>query len=947
MTRCETRPPPPCAIPTPPPACPPVALPPVTSPPVPRPPVTGPPAANPPGSRPPVTNPPGSRPPTTSPPSSNLPLVLRECNIKVWIVDVHSWVTLSQQFQNPSSSVATHVTYTFSMLAGAAIYGFQIVRQDGTKVDGVVKQKDEAQKEMDIAVSEGLTAALGQEVTKDVFSIGIGNVAGNETITINLSYMSPLIDDEDRNQLRFTLPRSYMERYGRRPAGVTNSRLDHENVPFTMDVLIQQRGTIRSVSSPSGYNFTFGLGRPPNISPSPGIPDSNIATATIRRGAASSARARDVMLIITADRLDNPRAFIETHPSPNHTTAAIGLTLVPHFGNSNYCPEMEYIVLVDRSGSMQGVKMEMTRQALIVLLQGLPSRGSFFNIFSYGTKATSLWPRSRAYDQATVNEARRHLDSMQADYGGTEIPNALDAVFASLPSRLTRPVSIFLLTDGGVWGSLLIQCVTRIESTIASRSSDKSFLRVYTIGIGDGVSTETCDRIARAGGGTSTYIVSDNEQYIGKCTRLVRAARTPPIVDIEVTWVTPKENASHDATGQVIDLFDAEVSYDDEECGGVGPLAPILQAPDPVPSFYRSTRTQVYAIVPDSIAVTKEIKISGRIPVTGASVALTIPVQRFSPFAPFPASPGGIGTGTAFLHTLAAKALIQDREDWEDSGSGPAGKPSVASLKEDITRLGIDYKLTSRYTSLIAVDRRNQDVLGMGYYSAPGAKKPKKNIVAVREGSFIPSFQARSLAHATFSSTPGGIGRAGADTATEALIILARLQNFDGSFDESSSKFDIEGLYAELGVDLGTGTETETEIKSIVDKFVSDTESEKGQVVYITLLAWAFMAVQSKSNAKAGEAFYDVKDKADVWLKENLKGSGAAGSDVDVDELKRQFLDKVASLGHGGETYGHGEFDEYVDSDEDDFDFDLSLDLEEEGGFALGGEGVGLVEVVN
>lgn len=53
------------------------------------------------------------------------------------------------------------------MLAGAAIYGFQIVRQDGTKVDGVVKQKDDAQKEMDIAVSEGLTAALGQEVTKD------------------------------------------------------------------------------------------------------------------------------------------------------------------------------------------------------------------------------------------------------------------------------------------------------------------------------------------------------------------------------------------------------------------------------------------------------------------------------------------------------------------------------------------------------------------------------------------------------------------------------------------------------------------------------------------------------------------------------------------------------------------------------------------------------------
>ncbi|KAJ3730950.1 hypothetical protein DFJ43DRAFT_461619 [Lentinula guzmanii] len=836
MTRCSTRPPPPSATPQPP---------------------------SPPSSRPPVANPPAR------PPSSTLPLVLKECSIKVWIVDVHSWVTISQQFQNPSSSVAEHVAYTFSMLAGAAVYGFELIRQDGTKIDGLIKEKNQAQKEMSAAINEGHTAALGEEVTKDVFSIGIGNVQGNETITIKLSYMSPLTDDEENNQLRFTLPRSYMERYGKRPDGVKSARLTHENVPFTIDVLIQQRGRVRAVTSPSGYNFTVGLGRPPGIDASGGIPDSHFATATVRRTAYSTGRSRDVIIIINADRLDNPRAFIESHQSPNHSTAAIGLTLVPQF-NINFCPAMEYIVLVDRSGSMEGVKLEMTRQALIVLLQGLPSRGSYFNIFSYGSRVTSLWPRSRSYDQATVDEARRHLDSMQANYGGTEMAGALDAVFASLPSRLTRPVSIFLLTDGGVWGSILQNCVAKVEKAITDRTSDNAFMRVFTIGIGNGVSTETCDRIARAGGGTATYIVADNEQFIGKCTRLVRAARTPPIVDIKVTWVTPQQNSQHDATGQVINLFDPDA---DQDCGDLGPLAPIMQAPGMIPSFYRSTRTQVYAIVPNSIAVSHELKLTGRIPVTGACVELTIPLQRFCPFP----------TGTAFLHTLAAKALIQDREDIEQGGGGNAKE-----LQAEIIRLGITYKLTSRYTSLLAVDRRSRDVLGIGGQRgavSPRARKAVAPIAAARHSLPI-SFSminARSFTSSVMDSA-------------EALIMFARLQKFDGGFDTSSTA-EIE---AALALDASEGSEGANAL-GVVKSFITDTKygPEIVQQVYATLLAWAYMSTRCKDEA------YDMKEKAYIWLRENLD------SGVDVDELKRQFLEAVSLEIHVPDN-------EFVDSDDSD-----------------------------
>ncbi|KAJ3824666.1 hypothetical protein F5880DRAFT_1643493 [Lentinula raphanica] len=198
-------------------------------------------------------SPPSATPKPHSSSHNTVPLVLKECDIQVAIIDVHSWVTFTQKFYNPSSSVANHVTYMFSMLAGAAIYGIEIIREDGSSmIHGVVKEKEKALKEMSAANNPSHTAALGKEVTKDVFTLGLGHVPGKEYISVKLSYMSPLTDDEEANQLRFTFPRSYVVRYGKPPAGIQHARpITHEHVPFTMNVDIWQLGKITSVASPS------------------------------------------------------------------------------------------------------------------------------------------------------------------------------------------------------------------------------------------------------------------------------------------------------------------------------------------------------------------------------------------------------------------------------------------------------------------------------------------------------------------------------------------------------------------------------------------------------------------------------------------------------------------------------------------------------------------------
>lgn len=126
------------------------------------------------------------------------------------------------------------------------------------------------------------------------------------------------------------------------------------------------------------------------------------------------------------------------------------------------------------------------------MLRSLPSRGTSFNIVSFGSFSNTLWPKSVPYTAEAVREASAHVDSMTANFGGTEMKNALLAAFSSRAAQGTEdvPTSVFVLTDGqshdldGVRAAIS----QTISSTKSLAKTQKMFLRVFCMGIGDAVS---------------------------------------------------------------------------------------------------------------------------------------------------------------------------------------------------------------------------------------------------------------------------------------------------------------------------------------------------------------------------------------------------------------------------------------------------------------------------
>lgn len=612
------------------------------------------------------------------------------------------------------------------MYDGVSVVAFSC-RIGSRVLKGLVKERSQARATYDKAVSRGETAGLLEQLPEasDVFSTRLGNIPANEKVHVEITYVGELKHDAEADGIRHTLPTHIAPRYGSLP----NTRLEGSNAQETggisiiVDVSIAKGSFIRGVQSPT-HPIAVTMGN--TSTSSTADPAMHQASATLSLG--GTELDKDFVLIVLTKDTGIPKALLEIHPTiPNQR--AMLLTLVPKFSLPRSNPEIVFVA--DRSGSM-GSNIPTLISALKVFLKSLPV-GVRFNICSFGSDHSFLWPKSQAYSRDSVAEALAHVEGFSANYGGTETFGALKATIDSRYQDI--PCEVMLLTDGDIWnqGGLF----TYLNDEVKKSSSN---LRVFALGIGNGVSHALVEGVARAGNGFAQSVNND-EKLDSKVIRMLKGGLSPHTTDYSLEVKYQDANEEFEMVDKVTDALkvilseekvaakpeakenDKPMSFFDTsaaQSGGkekppsadnekVDPFAhlpaisvpKIMQSPQSIPPLFPFSRTSVYLLFSGDSTTKTPKSVVLRAKSEHGPLELEIPVETIT-------APGQT------IHQLAGRKAIQELEEglgWiceAQDESGKLIKECYASrfdemVQREAVRIGLQFQVGGKWCSFVAV----------------------------------------------------------------------------------------------------------------------------------------------------------------------------------------------------------------------------------------------------
>lgn len=91
---------------------------------------------------------------------------LRQVRAEASVKELAAQVKLTQTFEN-DADISVEAAYSFPIPARAAVSHFVLIKQDGTRVLGVIQEKFEARQTYETAVAQGKMASLMEQQTPD------------------------------------------------------------------------------------------------------------------------------------------------------------------------------------------------------------------------------------------------------------------------------------------------------------------------------------------------------------------------------------------------------------------------------------------------------------------------------------------------------------------------------------------------------------------------------------------------------------------------------------------------------------------------------------------------------------------------------------------------------------------------------------------------------------
>ncbi|MEO8590079.1 MAG: VWA domain-containing protein [Flavobacteriales bacterium] len=165
----------------------------------------------------------------------------------------------------------------------------------------------------------------------------------------------------------------------------------------------------------------------------------------------------------------------------------------------------DFVIVIDKSGSMQGTKIAEARDAAEFMVNHL-NVGDQFNVIAFSSTNTPWSTGLQPFNAATQNAALAWIQNISAG-GGTNINDAVSLGIQNFSTAQPGSAkSLILLTDGldGV------PTATTLANALQLRQSIAPDLQLFTFGIGSGYNEQLLNQLAVQNNGVSQFLETAN-----------------------------------------------------------------------------------------------------------------------------------------------------------------------------------------------------------------------------------------------------------------------------------------------------------------------------------------------------------------------------------------------------------------------------------------------------
>jgi len=557
-------------------------------------------------------------------------------------------VTVTQTFEN-SAEQNIEAVYVFPLPENAAVDDMTIKMGDRT-VRGLIKKRDEARAIYEKAKATGHVAALLDQERPNIFTQSVANILPGEQVTVTISYLQTL--EYEDGSYTFVFPMVVGPRYI--PGDATGKQAggwapDTNQVPDASSITppVTPKGTR------AGHDISLELAIDAGV-PIQGLQSVLHEIDVQRDGAKATVKLRDEATIpnkdfilkyeVAGEKIEDA-VLSQAVPAGSKIGPGGYFTLIlqpPARVTAEEVTPKELVFVLDTSGSMWGFPLDKAKALVSRALDELYP-GDTFNLITFSGDTQVLFPEPVYPTAENLRIARNFLAGRNGG-GGTEMMKAIRAALD--PSDQQDHVRIVCFVTDGYVGN---------DMEIIGEIQKHPNARVFSFGIGSAVNRFLIEGMAKAGRGDS-QIVSLSDKSDAAADRLYQRLRSPLLTDVSVDW------------------------------GGL-----------PVTDVYPKRFPDLFSGKPLVIAGRYTGAATGTIHLRGTQNGEAVVRDIRVTFTAKPAEEN-------ILPSFWARGKIDELMSQDCSGLQSGSMK--AELQDEITQLGLDYRLMTQFTSFVAVEEQ-------------------------------------------------------------------------------------------------------------------------------------------------------------------------------------------------------------------------------------------------